>query len=117
VKITRKLWIALLVLALLTPLGLLVPQWFRAETAWGEWSPQEVRERTGHVPPGMAREAEKWPAPLPDYSAPGGEPAGTAARSVWYVIAALAGMGAVVGLMLLVGRWLTRHERAADVDD
>jgi cobalt/nickel transport protein len=116
-KSTRRLWIALIVLALLTPLGLLVPQWLRAGSAWGEWSPQEVRERTGSVPEGMAREAEAHEAPLPDYSAPGGEPASPLGQSVWYVIAALSGMGAVVVLMLLLGRWLTRHERAADVDD
>ena len=115
-KITRRLWIALIVLALLTPLGLLVPQWLRAGSAWGEWSPQEVRERTGSVPEGMARDAEAYKAPLPDYSAPHGEPASPVRRSVWYVIAALAGMGAVVAVMWLLGRWLTRHERAADVD-
>ena len=116
-KTTRKLWIALIVLALLTPLGVLVPQWFHAHKAWGEWSPQEVQQRTGRIPEGMARQGEAYKAPLPDYSAPRGGPAGPARRSLWYVVAALAGMGAVVVVMLLVGRWLTRHERAADVGD
>jgi cobalt/nickel transport protein len=116
-KITRQLWIGLLILALLTPLGLLLPQWLRGETAWGEWSPQEIKERTGSVPEGMARQADSYQAPLPDYSAPGGAPESPAAQSAWYLIAGLAGMAVVVALMLVLGRWVTRHERAADVDE
>jgi len=116
VKGTRALWIGLLVLAVLTPLGLLLPHWLHGGTAWGEWSPQEVKERTGSVPEGMARQGEAYKAPLSDYAAPRRGPHSLAHQSAWYMLAGIAGMAVVVGLMLLLGRWLTRHERAADVD-
>lgn len=114
---TRALWIGLLILAVLTPLGVLLPHWLHGGSAWGEWSPQEIKERTGRVPEGMARQGEGYRAPLPDYGTPAGAPEGSFGQSAWYVLAGLVGMAVVVGLMLLVGRWLTRHERAADVDE
>jgi len=113
----RRLWIALIVLALLTPLGLLLPHWLHGETAWGEWDKQEIHERLGHVPQGMEREAGRWQAPLPDYGAPTQAPPPIWRQSAWYVVSGILGLAAVVGLSLLLGRWLTRHERAADVDD
>jgi cobalt/nickel transport protein len=117
VNVKRRLWLGLLILVLLTPLGLLLPQWLRGETAWGEWSPQEIKERLGYVPHGMSRQADSYQAPLPDYSAPGGAPESPAAQSAWYLIAGLTGMAVVVVLMLALGRWLTRHEHTTDVDD
>lgn len=116
-KITRRLWVALIVLALLTPLGLLLPHWLRGETAWGEWNKQEMRERLGHVPQGMEHGADKWQAPLPDYGAPGVTRRPVWQRGGWYALSAVVGLAVVVGLTLLLGRWLARHERAADVDD
>jgi cobalt/nickel transport protein len=114
-KITRKLWIGLLILALLTPLGILVPHWFGAGGAWGEWSPEELQQRTGHVPGQLARQAGQWHAPLPDY---GSGHAGLPAQNLWYVISAILGLALVAGLAFLLGRWLARNERtAAEMDN
>ena len=69
-RTTRKLWIGLGALIVLSPLGLILPARFGAGTAWGEWSAEELRKLVGYVPKGMSA---GWNAPLPDYVARGRE--------------------------------------------
>ncbi len=104
----RRLWIALLVLALISPLGLYFPHLFRAGTAWGEWGLEEIREMLGYAPAGMAQTSDLWKAPLPDYALPGQQAAPLSHLSLSYVLSALLGMGSCAGGGYLVGRWLTR---------
>ena len=62
----RALWIALAVLMVATPIGLLAPG-----TAWGEWSAAELSSRgLGFIPQGMAQLSGLWSAPLPGYNMP-----------------------------------------------
>ena len=63
----RWLWVGLIVLALLAPIGLLA-----AGTAWGEWGADEITEQPGvtAVPQGLETLGSLWNAPLPDYDAP-----------------------------------------------
>lgn len=113
-KITRKLWIGLLILAVLSPLGLLLPAWFGAGSAWGEWSAEEIKGLVGHVPVQMQRMSGLWHAPMPGYARPG---ASQTAQSLWYIVSALVGIGLVVGLSFLLGRWLARNEQSTGVDN
>ena len=108
---TRKLWIGLLILALLTPLGILLPRWLGAGSAWGEWGADEVKGLVGYVPRQLERLGGLWHAPLPDYAGPGGEAASPLAQSLWYELSAIVGLGIVAGLSLLLGRLLARRER------
>ena len=110
-KLGRKLWIGLIVLVVLTPLGVLVPRALHVGTAWGEWSPQEIKARTGSVPAGMARQAQTYQAPLPGYARPGKAPKSPVGQSVWTIVSAAVGVGVVVVLALLLGRLLARNER------
>jgi hypothetical protein len=97
VKGINKLWIALGVLALLSPLGLLA-----SGTAWGEWGTDEFHDVLGYVPQGLARLAEIWSAPLPDYTVPGlGDVPG-------YILSAFIGMALVVLCTWGLGRLLAR---------
>ena len=116
-KTTRKLWIGLLILAVLSPLGLLLPAWLGAGSAWGEWSSEEIKGLVGYVPVQMERLGDLWHAPLPDYSAPGAKQAGLGMQSLWYIVSALVGLGLVVGLSWLAGRWLARNEQSTGVDN
>lgn len=60
-------WTLLLVLAILTPLGIVA-----AGGAWGEWDLAGVGERAGLVPEGMRDAVRESPeSPLPDYTVPG----------------------------------------------
>lgn len=85
----RRYWLPLLVMALLTPLGLLADG-----TAWGEWGGEDLEKMLGFVPRGIEQAAEWWQAIFPDYTVKGiGE--GKAAESAGYVLSALIGSAAV----------------------
>jgi hypothetical protein len=109
-KTYRPFWIALLVMALVSPLGLYVPELLEAGAAWGEWSLEEVTRMVGYAPSGMERIADLWRAPIPDYAFPGQEEAPLARRSLSYVLSALLGMGLCSGTALVVTRWLRKRE-------
>jgi len=105
-----KLWIGLAVLIALSPLGLIIPAKFGAGSAWGEWSAEELDKLVGYVPAGMSRISELWNAPLPDYALKGQESAPMHALSLSYILSAVLGVAAVVGLTILIGRILARRE-------
>jgi len=106
----RPFWIALLAMALLSPLGLYVPEWLKASAAWGEWSLEEVKRMVGYAPFGMERLADLWRAPIPDYALPGQEEAPLAHRSLSYILSAFLGIGLCGGTAFVVTRWLTKRE-------
>jgi hypothetical protein len=95
----RKGWIALLVMAVLTPLGIIA-----IGGAWGEWDLQTVEELSGHAPEGMRKAQEARPdAPLPDYEVPGlGE--GPFGSGIGTILTALVGAAATAVAVLVIGR-------------
>ena len=109
-KTTKKLWIGLLALIVLSPLGIILPARFNAGSAWGEWSSEEIRRLVGYVPSGMSRQSDRWKAPMPDYALRGQENAHIGSLSVSYIVSGLLGAGAVVGITILVGKVLARRE-------
>jgi len=93
----KKLWIALGILALLAPLGMLAPG-----TAWGEWGIEELEEMGVVIPTGLQRFSDIHPFVLiPDYSLP---QLGEAfwVQAVVYILSGLAGIGICVGLVYLL---------------
>lgn len=107
-----KLWIGLMILVILSPLGIILPARFNAGSAWGEWSAQEIQKMTGHAPSGMAEHADKWKAPMPDYAFQGQAKAPIAARSISYLISGIIGVAIVLLLALLIGRILAKREES-----
>jgi hypothetical protein len=105
-----RLWIGLGILAMLSPIGLILPEIFKAGAAWGEWSPEQLEKMLGFVPRELKRLSELWSAPLPDYTLKAWEGAGLAKSSLAYVLSAVLGVLAVVGAIWLIGRWITRRE-------
>jgi cobalamin biosynthesis protein CbiM len=108
-RATGPLWIALAILMVLTPLGILA-----AGSAWGEWSPEEfsslaARQRiaaaSGNrlppaaVPAGLQRMAAFWTAPMPRYAPPFLKSA-----VFGYALSAMAGSGIIILVFLAVGR-------------
>jgi cobalt/nickel transport system permease protein len=109
--VTRKLWLALAALLILTPLGILA-----VGSAWGEWStqdfadPQVRREIAAashnQLPPvvaprGLERLSSIWSAPLSRYA-----PSFIRSPSFGYVVSASVGVGLIVALTLLLNRML-----------
>ena len=109
---TRRLWIIVLLLAMLTPLGLWLPARLGAEGAWGEWSAQELEKQVGFVPRGLARLADRWKAPAPDYAPPGWERKLPVHQGVAYIASALLGLLITALAIYALGRWLARRESA-----
>jgi cobalt/nickel transport protein len=100
----KKLWIGLGVLALLSPLGLVIPQHFHAGTAWGEWGGEEIQRLMGYAPQGMKKLEALWRAPFPQYGRGG---------SLMYLLSAIIGAAATVLLVWLLGKALVRKNDQA----
>jgi cobalt/nickel transport protein len=109
-KTITKLWIGLLALVLLSPLGLILPAKFGAGSAWGEWSTEEMQKLIGYVPSGMSRLGGMWKAPIPDYAFKGQDESSLRALSISYIIAGVVGIAVVSALGILVGRVLAHRE-------
>lgn len=99
----RRYWILLIVLALLTPLGMLAEG-----TAWGEWGADDLEAVVGYVPRGIEQADSWWKAVFPDYSVQFiGE--GETAGKVGYVVSAGIGAGLIYLLMTVYTRLIVRR--------
>lgn len=110
-KTTSKLWIGIGALALLCPVGLALPEWLKAGSAWGEWGNDEVKDLVGYVPSGLAKLSSLWTAALPDYAFRGSDGAGLGALGAQYVVSAIVGIALCVGGTLLLGKILAKKKR------
>jgi cobalt/nickel transport system permease protein len=112
-RATKRLWLALAVLLILTPLGILA-----VGSAWGEWSPEnfsnpDTRLRIAaasrnlappaQAPMGLQRLATFWTAPIPRYA-----PGFLKSAAFGYVLSAIAGTGVIILAVVLTG-WLSQR--------
>lgn len=109
-KTTTKLWIGIAILVLLAPLGIFLPEYFKAGDAWGEWSAETIKELVGYIPKGLEKLSNIWNAPLPDYAFQGWEEKGLGGLSLVYIFSAIIGILAVVCVVLLIGKLLSKKE-------
>ncbi|MDD2754265.1 MAG: PDGLE domain-containing protein [Methanothrix sp.] len=101
-KIIKNFAIGLALLIILAPLGLLAV----GET-FGEWGPEEVKEKLGFVPPGLEQLSSLWSAPMSDYSLPGIGDSMTAASAA-YILSAVLGVVICGGLLYFVGKRIAK---------
>lgn len=94
----KKIYIAGILLILLTPLGLLAPS-----SAWGEWGLEEIKSMVGYVPPGMSRFSEVVKAILPGYSILGFS-SSFLQSALGYIFSAVIGIGAILIIFSILGR-------------
>lgn len=105
---TRRMWLVVAVLMILSPLGLLA-----AGTAWGEWGADEFADPAARqaiteaslgapapaaTPSGLAWWSEQWAAPIPDYAVPF-----VSNEQVGYIFSAFMGTGLVILAILIYG--------------
>jgi len=107
-KLITKLWIGLACLVVLSPLGLIIPDHFKAGSAWGEWGGDEMKELVGYVPLGFEKLAGLWNSPMPDYAFKGWEEKGLSQLSFAYIVSAVVGIVLVVFCMFLLGKILVK---------
>ena len=108
-KTINKLWIGIIVLIILTPLGLILPEHFKAGSAWGEWGADEMQKFVGYVPKGLAKLSSLWNAPMPDYAFKGWEGKGLPHLSFAYIISAVEGIIVTVIAVLFIGKMLAKR--------
>ncbi len=109
-KVVTKFWIGLGISAILSPVGLILPEHFKASFAWGEWGADEMQKLVGYIPQGLERLSRLWSAPLPDYAFKGWGEKGLPHLSLAYIISAVAGITITVLLVMGIGKLLTRKK-------
>ena len=107
-KITAKFWIGIAILIILSPLGLILPEHFKAGSAWGEWGADEMRKLVGYIPQGLEKLSGLWNAPMPDYAFKGWKEKGLSHLSFAYIISAIVGIIIISGVALIIGKILSK---------
>ncbi|HLD40721.1 MAG TPA: PDGLE domain-containing protein [Candidatus Omnitrophota bacterium] len=114
-KTTAKFWLGVAVLIMLSPLGLILPKYFKAGPAWGEWGADEMRRLVGYIPEGFGKLSNLWSAPIPDYAFKGWEEKGLPGLSFAYILSAIAGIGIIILVMMVIGKLLAKKEEQLNV--
>ena len=107
-KITIKLWVGIAILIVISPLGLILTERFKAESAWGEWGVAEVQKLVGYVPNGLAKLSTIWNAPISGYAFKGWVEKGLPHLSFAYQISAVVGIALVSAAAWLIGKMLAK---------
>lgn len=106
----KKLWLWLFVMALLSPLGIILPEQFDAQDAWGEWGIDTIEKLLGFIPEGMKKTADLWVAPIPDYAF-GGEHTVLTTKIFSYIISGFLGIVITSLIMIIIAGLLCKHEK------
>lgn len=109
-KVIRRLWLGILILVILSPLGLILPELFKAQEAWGEWGKDRLKELVGFVPLGMERLADIWSAPFADYTFKGWQQ-GIWRSSFSYIFSGLVGVLSTSLFAFLIGKFLVQKNK------
>jgi len=107
-KFQKRLWIGIGIMALLSPIGIILPEKMKAGDAWGEWGTDTIKEMLGYVPKGLERLSSLWSAPLPDYGF-GGENATPAAQYGAYIVSGTLGIALIWLVVLLIKKTLLKQ--------
>jgi cobalt/nickel transport protein len=106
-KLQKKILIILLLLCLLTPVGILLPLFFNAGDAWGEWSARTVKDLIGYIPQGLAKYSDVWKGPLTDYSV-NSHDTSVVHQSGYYIVSGILGATISYVVMLVISRLIVK---------
>jgi cobalt/nickel transport protein len=109
-KLQKKILLILLVLCILAPVGLILPMFFNAGDAWGEWSASTLKDLIGYIPKGLERYTDLWNAPLPDYSL-NVDDRSIVHQSGYYIVSGIAGATLAYVAMLIISKILVRNKK------
>jgi cobalt/nickel transport protein len=109
-KVQRKLWIGLFIMALLTPLGIILPAQFNSGTAWGEWGIAKLEQLLGYAPQGLKRLSDIWKAPIPNYNL-GGSDASVTVQLLSYLASGILGILAVGLVVFVITRLIVKNDK------
>jgi cobalt/nickel transport protein len=109
-KLQKRILFILIILCLITPVGIIIPAYFNAGDAWGEWSARTVKDLIGYVPEGLAKYNEVWKAPITDYSLNSADKS-VVHQSGFYIISGLIGTTLTYVVVLIISKLIARNER------
>lgn len=107
----RKLWKGIIILAILSPLGIILPYIFNAGAAWGEWGPEELKELIGRVPEGLEKLSNLGKPLFPDYNLKIWEDGNLLQQSLGYIITGLIGIGIVSLVAYVLGKLAIKNKK------
>jgi cobalt/nickel transport protein len=110
-KLTIKLWIGVGILAVLSPIGIILPAKLKAGSAWGEWGAEEIKGLVGYVPLGLKKLSALWNSIMPDYTFKGWGNKGLGHLSFAYIFAAVIGIALCAGIAYLIGKILAKRNK------
>ena len=102
-KLSKEMWLLVIIMIVLTPLGMIA-----GGTAFGEWSTEELKNLLGYVPAGFSKLANIFNAVMPDYSIRGFD--GGIKSYFGYFLSAVIGVGSIVLITLLLGKLIAGRE-------
>ena len=105
----KKYSIFIGILIVLCPIGIILPDYFKAGSAWGEWSVESVKQQTGHEPAGMKKTAAIYTAPIQEYSL-GKEDDPLSKRSLNYILSGLIGTGIIVIITFGISKFMPQKQ-------
>lgn len=107
-KFQKRLWYGLAILAVFSPLGLILPQKFKAGDAWGEWGTDALSKLLGYVPEGLKKYSGLWKAPIPDYNL-GGDNTGMTVQILSYVLSGFLGITLTCVIIYIISKFLVKR--------
>jgi cobalt/nickel transport protein len=97
-------------MALLSPLGVILPEKWKAGNAWGEWDAATLQKLLGYVPDGLRQMADFWNAPIANYNF-GIEQATPFMKVIFYILSGIIGIAIVAVVMFIISKLVLKNER------
>jgi hypothetical protein len=84
---------------------------FAAGAAYGEWAPDELKDRIGFVPHGLEEFSDLWHAPLQDYNIPNAPSfkGSKLVSSAGYILSVVFGVIVSGSFLYLIGKKAAKH--------
>jgi cobalt/nickel transport protein len=95
-------------MALLSPLGLVIPRMAGSSDAWGEWGSETLEKLLGYLPEGLRQTADLWKAPVPDYQL-WGEKVPWGLQMASYILSGILGIVLVGGFTMIIVKVLKKR--------
>lgn len=105
----KKIWAGVIALVILSPLGLLA-----SGTAWGEWSPGELKKLIGYIPKGISEATGSRFNVLPGYSISGWDKT-LFHSAAGYIVSAVAGLGLIFITVYLFNKFQAKGEKTSGI--
>ena len=108
--ISKKFSFAMVLLALLSPIGIILPSIFTSQGAWGEWNGEEINQIAGFIPKGFEKLGTIWKPLFPDYSLPLLNSSNFVFELIFYIVSGFIGVIMFFALFKAVKFFLKKGE-------